>query len=106
MHIKKGLPTGNFTKINNAFWTLDISDGAKVLFGFLVSLPNGKTIHDGYLAKCLGVSGKTISNRKRELKGVGLILMVQLAPRVHDLYIGCGEFNALQVKDRWEDNNE
>jgi len=107
MHIKRSLPREKFTKISNTLWTdALLSDGAKVLYGFLVSLPNGKTIHDGYIAKCLNLSNRSVSYRKKELKKAGLILLVPLAPRVCDLYIGYPDLPASKVRDIWEKDND
>ena len=103
MHIKKSLPRDNFTKISNKIWVDEnLTDGAKVLYGFLASLPNGKTIHDNYIAKCLGIADRTIKYRKKELKDAGLILLVPLAPRIYDLYIGSYSCPASKVKEIWE----
>lgn len=103
MHIKKSLPRDNFTKMSNTIFTHSgISDGAKVLYGFLSSLPNGKTIHDGYLIKTLGLSSAVLTRRKKELKDSGLILMEPLAPRVFDLYIGYPGMPASRVKELWD----
>lgn len=104
MHIKKSLPREKFTKVPNELWALeDLSDGAKVMYGFIASLPNGKTIHDGYISKSLNISGRTVTNRKTELVGKGLLLMDQLAPRVYDLYIGYPGMPAARVKQLWEE---
>jgi hypothetical protein len=106
MHIKKSLPRERFTKISNEVWCDEtLTDGAKVLYGFLASLPNGKTIHDGYIVKCLGTSSAMVTRRKRELKEAGLLLMVQLAPRVYDLYIGYPGYPASRVQAVWENED-
>ena len=106
MHIKKSLPSTSYTKVDNAIWANPtLSDGAKVLYGFLASLPNGKTIYDGYLVKCLGIAPRTLTNRKKELKDAGLILMDRLAPNVYDLYVGSLQLNANQVKNIWAVDN-
>jgi hypothetical protein len=107
VHIKKSLPREKFVKIHNSIWTdTGLSDGAKVMYGFIASLPNGKTIHDGYISKAMGISSRTVTNRKEELKQAGLLLMVQLAPRVYDLYIGYPGFPASSVKAMWEKEND
>jgi len=103
VHIKKSLPRDKFTKISNSIFSdPNLSDGAVRMYGFIASLPNGKTIHDGYLAKCLNLSDRTVNYRKKELKDAGLLLMVQLAPRVYDLYVGYPEYPASAVKAMWE----
>jgi hypothetical protein len=107
MHIKKSLPREKFTKISNKLWTNpNLSDGAKVMYGFIASLPNGKTIHDGYLTKSLGLSDRTVNYRKKELKDAGLLLMVQLAPRVYDLYVGHPDLLADEVRLLWEKDTQ
>lgn len=106
MHIKKGLPHDNYTKISNLIIRdARISDGAVRLYCFIASLPNGKTIHDGYLARSLDVSQRTITTRKNELKALGLIHMEQLAPRVFDLYVGYPNMPAVRVKEKWDRDN-
>lgn len=105
MHIKKGLPNESFTKVDNSLWArTDISDGALRLYGFIASLPNGKVITDSYICKSLGWCQRTVTNKKRELKEVKLLLLVQLAPRVYDLYLGYSKYDANQVRAFWEDD--
>lgn len=105
MHIKKGMPSESYTKIDNRLWSRqDISDGALRLYGFIASLPNGKVITDAYIIKSLGWSQRTVSSKKKELKEAKLLLMVKISARVHDLYLGYSRFTAEQVKAMWEDD--
>lgn len=107
MHIKKGMPHENFTKIHNSVWAdTSISDGALRLYGFIASLPNGKVITDNYINKCLGWSQPTLTRRKKELKDANLVLMVRISAKVHDLYLGHPKFTAAQVKALWEDESD
>lgn len=105
VHIKKGMPSESYTKIDNRLWSRsDISDGALRLYGFIASLPNGKVITDAYIIKSLGWSQRTVSSKKKELKEAKLLLMVKISARVHDLYLGYSRFTAEQVKAMWEDD--
>ena len=107
MHIKKGLPSESYTKIDNRLWArTDISDGALRLYGFIASLPNGKVITDAYIIKSLGWSQRTVSSKKKELKDANLLLMVRLSAKVHDLYLGYSKFTAEQVRAMWEEDCE
>lgn len=103
MHIKKSLPHEKFTKVDNKIFTHPgLSDGAVRLYGFLASLPNGKTVIDAYIIRAMGMSQAVLTRRKKELKDVNLILMVQLTPKVYDLYIGHTGMSAQDVKAVWE----
>jgi len=105
MHIKKSLPNRSFTKMDNRiFVDPNLSDGAIRLYGFLASLPNGKTIVDKYIMKSMDISQRVLSRRKSELKEAGLIYMEQLAPRVYDLYIGYPDMPAKKVREHWRDD--
>jgi len=104
--IKKSLPRERFAKISNSVFTNRIlSHGAVRLYGYLCTLPNGKTFLDKDVTKVLGISQPVLTRWKRELKDQNLILIVPLAPRIHDLYIGYPGVTASEVKMRWEDDN-
>jgi hypothetical protein len=103
MNIKKSLPREKYTKIHNSIFTNpNLSDGAKILYGYFASLPNGKTIVDDYVIQALNSSRAMITRRKKELKDADLIELVQLAPRVYDLYIGYPGYPASKVRQVWE----
>lgn len=107
MHIKKSLPHKFYTKMDNSIIVdKELSDGAFRLYSLLASLPNGKVITDAYIMKVTEWSQRTVTNRKRELKDKGLILLVQIAPRVHDLYLGYNNLTAEQVKRYWDEGFE
>ena len=103
MFIKKGTPRERFTKISNEIITNpNLSDRAIRLYCLYASLPNGKNITDAYIEKVLGISTKTVTRGKEELKKEGLILTHRLAPNVYDVYIGYADMPAIQVKAMWE----
>ena len=103
MHIKKSLPDSRFTTVDNKIIVdIELRDGAFRLYSFLISLPNGKVITDAYIMKVTEWSQRTVTNRKKELKDKGLLLMVKIAPRVHDLYLGHSNYSAHMVRDMWE----
>jgi hypothetical protein len=107
MIIKKSLPHVGYAKISNSIFTNTVlSHGAVRLYGYLASLPNGKTFIDKDIMKAIGVSQPMLTRWKRELKDQDLILLVMLAPRIYDLYIGHPELSAGSVKRRWEENYE
>lgn len=97
------MPHTRFTQISNAMLTdSSLSDGAIRLHCYLASLPNGKTITDAYVCKVLQLAPRTLARRKLELKERDLIEMVQLAPRIFDLYIGYPGMPASKVKAVWD----
>ena len=104
MIIKKSLPREGFAKISNKiFRKSGLSHGASCLYGYLCTLPNGKTFIDKDVMKDMGCSQPVLTRWKRELKDNNLILVLQLAPRIYDLYIGHPGLPASEVKMRWED---
>ena len=104
MIIKKSLPRERFAKISNAIFTnKTLSHGAVRLYGYLCTLPNGKTFIGEDTQKALGASRSMVARWNKELKDENLILIVMLAPRIYDLYIGHPGLPASEVKMRWED---
>ena len=103
--IRKGLPNsahGNYTKLDNAVFRIrGMSDGAKVLYGFLASLKSGEEFNDHFVMEGLQISQKTLTSRKRELKDAGLILVEKIGLRGYVMYIGYVDFNAYKVKEHW-----
>jgi len=79
----------------------DLSDGAKVLYGYLCGLRNGANFTDPYMQTALQISQVVLSRRKKELKAAGLILVEQLGPRVYVVYIGHSKMSAEMVKASW-----
>jgi hypothetical protein len=104
MIIKKSLPNGGYAKISNKIFTNKrLSHGAIRLYGYLCTLPNGKTFVDKDIMKNIGVSQPMLTRWKKELKDENLILTIQLAPRIYDLYVGHPDFLATCVKREWEE---
>ena len=96
-----------YTKVDkNVFILRGLTDGAKVLYGYLAGLPTGRNFSDSYILKALGISRRTLANRKRELKDMGLILIEQVSPRNYMLFVGTTEKRANQVRDEWVDAND
>ena len=103
--IRKNLSKERFVKMENKIFTIDkslVCDGAKVLYGFLATFPNGKKITDSYVLKSLNMSDRTLRKYKSELKKVGLVHIERNGPRDYDLYIGTLEVDARTVMDYWE----
>ena len=96
--IRKGLPNtkrGDWTKYDNQVFRIKgLTDGAKVLYGFLASLRSGDEFTDTFVMNGLHISQKTLTNRKRELKELGLILIEKTGLRGYVMYIGYVGFNA------------
>ena len=102
MIIRHSLPTREYTKIDrHVFTQRGLTDGAKVLYGYLCGLRNGASFSDTYIMKALDISQTVLTRRKKELKDADLILVDQLGPRVYVIYIGFSNFPASKVKDSW-----
>jgi len=102
MIIRHNLPRDNWVKYDkNVFLLTTISDGAKVLYGYMCGLRNGADAFDVDTAVKLGLSQQVLARRKRELKEAGLLLVDQIGPRVYVAYIGHTGISALQVKYQW-----
>ncbi len=107
MIVRHVLPSNGYTKIDKSiFSNPKLSNGAKVLYGYLCGLRNGANFCDRYLMKALGMSSTVLGNRKRELKALDLICTDQIGPRVHVIYIGHSTIGAMKVKDRWISEEE
>lgn len=79
-----------------------LSDGAKVLYGYLKGLKNGANYNDKYLLKALNTSQASLTRRKKELKDADLIMIDQVTPRLYVIYIGHTKMTASEVKARWK----
>lgn len=102
MIIRKALPKDSYTKMDNKVFTDQrLSDGAKVLYGYLASLRTGANFTDDYIVKAMGISKRALANRKKELKQAGLILIDQVSMRIYVIYIGHTRFSAEKVKQTW-----
>lgn len=103
MIIRKKLPSRPFTQIDKVVITdQSLSDGAIRLYAFLMGLKNGDNFADAYLVKAMGISQRSLTNRKRELKNAGLILVDQITPRLYVIYIGDSRKSAAECKSEWE----
>lgn len=91
-----------YTKVDKYVFTYPgITDGAKVLYGYLSGLPTGRNFSDKYILTSLGISPRTLANRKKELKDAGLILIDQISPRNYMLFVGTTKKTATEVKEDW-----
>ena len=100
-----------FTKVDRRVFTLPkskLSDGAKVLYGYLAGVQTGQDFSDKYIIKAMEISQDTLTRRKKELKNANLILTWQISPRVYILFVGCtGRYStATHVKDNWFNRND
>ena len=104
--IRDGL-SSCFTKVDKYVFTCrDLTDGAKVLYGYLSGLPTGRNYSDNYLVVALKISARTLANRKKELADLDLILVSQISPRVYMLFVGRLDHPASVVKSKWEQEND
>ncbi len=102
MFIRHNLPSKRFTKIDRYVFTKrNVSDGAKVLYGYLCGLRNGANFSDNYIIDALQITRRTLYNRKKELTDADLILVDQLSARVYVIYIGHTKLNAAMVREQW-----
>ena len=96
-----------FTKVDKyVFTNRDLSDGAKVLYGYFSGLPTGRNYSDTYLLKALGISMRSLARRKAELVATDLIMVDQISPRVYMLFIGRLDHPASEVKKHWAEQND
>lgn len=103
MIIRHRLPYKSFTKIDRyVFADRDLSDGAKVLYGYMCGLRNGANFSDKYIQAALDLSQPVLARRKRELTKAGLIMVEQISARIYVIYIGFKGYPAEQVKTDWE----
>lgn len=97
----------SFNKVDkHVFTKRGLTDGAKVLYGYLSGLPTGQNFKDSYLVKALDIGQRTLNNRKKELSDLDLILVKQISPRVYMLFIGTLVYPASLVKEEWEKEND
>ena len=103
--IRKGLPNnkrGNYTKYDNKVFLINgLSDGAKVLYGYISSMMNGRDFSDTFFMKGLQLSEKTLYRRKKELIDSGLIYVDRVGPKQYIMYVGYTDVSALAVKQNW-----
>ena len=103
------LQRSHYTKIDRYVFTdRRLTDGAKVLYGYVAGLKSGSNFSDKYIMKALAVSKAVLYRRKRELIDTGLILIDKIDMRTYVLYVGFSTCSAEQVKAQWiaEDDGE
>jgi len=99
MFIHRIIPPRNHTRIDNKLiYDSELSDGAFRLYVFLFGLHSSTNYTDGYLMKAMGLSRRSVANRRRELKDKNLLLTEQIAPRIYHAYLGTGTLTASDVK--------
>lgn len=107
MIIRHNLPMRGFTKIDRrVFSNPMLSDGAVRLYGYLCGLRNGANFNDSYLIHALKISKRALTYRKKELKEANLLLIDRLGPNTYIGYIGYTGFTALEVKSKWEEDED
>lgn len=106
MFIRHDLPINGWTKIDRNVFTLDISAGAKVLYGYLCGLQNGANLSKEKMADKLKITPRTLTNYEKELKKANLLLIEQVSPRNWVAYIGHTRRLAVQVRNEWQEFDE
>lgn len=89
MRYLKWAPRTSFGKFPNDL-PIDkrLSDGAKVLYMYLVTLRSTLEYSDKFICLALDISQSMLSRRKKELRDVGLICSKQDGIRKHKCFIG------------------
>lgn len=106
MDIKKSLPTTAFTKISNSIFTMgSLSDGAFRLYCLYASLPNGSSTNEEGTAAQLGITARVLTRRRKELRELGLIKMVQIGTKVRYMYLGYPGYSADRVEMVWDNKD-
>ena len=105
MLIRSKLPGNHWVKFDRNVFTMNISAGAKVLYGFLAGSQNGDAYSDKDLAKIFKISQQTLTRQKKELKDARLLLIEQIMPRVYVAYVGSTQCSAKEVKDEWNERD-
>lgn len=109
MTIYTAMAKRNYTRFDNDVLRIHrdiLKDGAKVLYVFIGSMPNGKTISYGYIAKSLGYARETIKSYIRQLKELDLLYMDRKGAKDYDCFIGSTQLGASSVKEYWKELNE
>jgi len=101
MIIRHRSPDKGWVKIDKKVMTLDMSNGAKVLYAYMSGLKNGSAYSDKYLCMALKMSQAMLTRRKAELKSSGLLIVEQIQPRVYVAYIGSTSKRANEVREGW-----
>ena len=102
MIIRNGDIFNGFTKVDKAIFTdRRLTDGAKVLYAYLLGLRSGANFVDKYVMKGLGITQQVLTKRKKELKDARLIETEQIAPRLYVLYVANSKMDLYKTKEKW-----
>ena len=92
----------NWNKLDRyVFVKQDLSDGAKVLYGYLLGLKDGDNFTDTYVLKALGISRNVLDKRKRELKQHKLLTVLRMGPKSYVNFIGNTRVDSDAVMKEW-----
>ena len=105
MLIRQAFPTNSWTKIDKYVFTLDISAGAKVLYGFMFGMAPNSMYTDKMIMEELRLSQATLTRYKRELKDAKLLLVVELLPRQYAAYLGNTRSKASDLRAKWAEED-
>ena len=101
---------GQWTRFDNMVYTIDraaLADGAKVMYGFLAGWKaNGKPMTRAYIMKCLDIKESTYTKYINQLKKLDLVLVVRIANKSYDCYVGNTEIGASVVQKFWKELDE
>jgi len=79
-----------------------LTDGAKVLYGYLAGLETGRDCSDKYIMVSMKISQAVLTKRKKELKMADLIIVDKIDMRKYVLYVGTSDVPASAIKEYWE----
>jgi hypothetical protein len=100
--VKEASPyeTAGYIHIHNDIVTNKIlSDKAKVLYGYLLSLTDKDPCDDTSVCNALDTTVTTLSRTKKELKNAGLMVTECIAPGTWVTYLGNPNCPASKVKE-------
>lgn len=95
----------NFVKIDrNITCSKVLSPGAKTLYMFLMSLPQGKHATNAYVSKSLDVSERTVGNWRKELVDAGLLHIKRISKTQYQSFLGDTSVSGLGVMRRLQED--
>lgn len=104
MLIRTGDIFNGYTKVDKQVFTNPyLTNGAKVLYGYLSGLKSGQNFSDKYIMKALGISQQILTKRKKELKEQNLIMVKRIAARIYVMYIGNSKMSVHATERRWDE---
>jgi len=95
----------NLTQIEHDIFKIcktQLSDGAKVLYGFLATMHTTQIISDNQLKNILNISHVSLMKYKKELASLDLILWIKRGKKLPIIYIGSIYYSASTLAVYWK----